>query len=269
MSPKITKIFGPKPGRTLAVFAGVHGNELAGIKALNNLEERLALSAGTVYLVLANIKAIEEETRYIEKNLNRCFIKGNSGSTYEDGLARELMDLLDQCDALLDLHGYNGPEDQPFLICEPNALELASKLNFSIVSSGWTSCSPGGADGYMFSKGKMGICAECGSNLRPEDYVALAEQTVLQFLQYFELIEETVPLSSVSQSNVTAVQVVKRTKEDFAFTKNFRNFEKLEPGVVFAHDGDQYYRADVGQCIIFPRPNAQIGEEVFTIGKIT
>ena len=268
MNPEITTVRGKLPGRTVAVFAGIHGNEPAGVLAVTKLIGALRIDAGTVHFVIANPKAVEQNVRFTEKNLNRCFINGNTGAVYEDGLARELMKLLDGCDALLDLHGYNGPEDRPFLICEKESFDLACKFNFEIISSGWSVSEPGGTDGYMHAQNKIAICAECGSNFYPEKYIGLAEKTILQFLGYFGIIASLPEDTLRSRLHINVDRFIKKTSSRFAFDKEYQNFDKLETGKIFATDGEIKYVAREGEYIIFHRPNTEIGQEACVIGRL-
>lgn len=269
MRPDVITIRGPKAGKTVAIFAGVHGNERAGIRAVQELGKTLTITSGVAHLVLANPRAIAKGVRYCDKNLNRCFLKDNSGQTYEDELARTLMPLLDESDALLDLHSYSGPEDQPFLIGEANCFELASYLNFPIISNGWSTNEPGSTDGYMYTQGKIGLCAECGSNFRSEEYVSLALQTVEAFLWFFGLTARPTNPERFPQRLVTVLRAEHKHTAGFAFTKEYTNFEELPEGEIFAVDGPTEYRAGPKECIIFPRPNAAIGDEAFLIGSVT
>ena len=75
MTKDIITITGAEPGPTVAIFAGVHGNERAGVYALEALIPRLTITRGTLYLVFANPAAIEANVRMVNKNLNRCFLR--------------------------------------------------------------------------------------------------------------------------------------------------------------------------------------------------
>jgi len=268
MNPSIVTIKGQKPGKTIAVFAGIHGDELAGVEAVTSASEIVEITSGIVHFVIANPQAVKDKVRFTEKNLNRCFVKNNTGQTYEDGLARQLMALLDKSDALLDLHGYNGPEDRPFLICEAESFDLASKLDFGVVSSGWSATEPGGTDGYMHAQSKIAICAECGSNFRADQYADLATGTINQYLRFFGAINQPLESKSRPQQFIKVVDVVKKQTDTLVFSRPFSNFDLLEPGEIFATDGDKKYQAGKNQVIIFPRPKAKIGDEAFVLGEV-
>ncbi len=263
----IIKKTGKKSGKTLAIFAGVHGNEKAGVLALEKILKNIKILKGKVYFVFANIQAIEKNTRYIEKNLNRCFLEGNIGDTYEDKRARELMPILDECDVLLDLHASPTKKTTPFVICERNSLDIVKNLDFEIISFGWNDIEPGATDGYMLKQGKIGICLECGSWHESENNINLAEQSVYQFLQYFGVIQEREKFSRRQQKFLQVQKAVLKETNNFNFFRSFYDFERLKENELIATDGEKEYRAKKNECIIFANPKKKIGEEVFILGK--
>lgn len=258
---------GKKPGKTVAVFAGVHGNEKAGVLALQELLPSFEIDAGIVHFVFANPEAIQKNTRYIQHNLNRLFTRSVSGQSLEHKRAEELMDLLDSCDALLDLHESNSEKTTPFIICEGEALAYAKYFDFPIVSSGWNALEPGGADGYMFEQGKVGITLECGSVTNHTSNVVLAKKSVETFLKLFSLIKYSGALPLFSQKHVIVNFVAKKMTDQFSFVKSFNDFDLLPIGEKFATDGTKEYFAKKGQYIIFPRDNKKIGEEAFLLAS--
>ncbi len=268
MTKDVIKKIGKKTGKTLAVFSGVHGNEKAGVIAMKKIVKEVEIVAGQVYFVFANPVAIEKNIRQIEKNLNRCFIAGNKDETLEGRRARELMPILDECDALLDLHASPNENSTPFIIAEKGAHDLATKLDFEILSWGWDVIEPGATDGYMYWQGKPAICLECGSITESNGKANLAEKSVYQFLQYYGCISKNIPYSQRQQKKIEAKKAVFKITNDFYFTKKFADFEILVPGEVFARDGKQAYIAGENECIIFPHPETAIGEEVFVIGRV-
>lgn len=156
-TPKITKIDSGKSGKTVAIFGGVHGNEKAGILTVDFLIENLKINQGVVYLVHANPEAINQNVRFLEKNLNRCFIKREKSKCHEEFLADELMAILDKCDALLDLHAYRDDSDRDitFAFTADDGLELASKMHISKVITNIDD----------FEKGFNFACSKQGSKL--------------------------------------------------------------------------------------------------------
>lgn len=267
ITSKVIEIDSGKPGPSLAIFAGVHGNEKAGVYALQKLLPNLKPTRGKLYIAFANPEAIQANVRMVNKNLNRCFKPDNTGTLAEDKRARELMKVLDKCDALLDLHMFYDDNGLPFVICEDNAIDIARKFDVSIISTNWTNAEPGASDGYMFKQGKIGICVECGPISKAEEYIDIATKTIYQFLRYFDASPKKVSFSKMPKRVVLAEKSIYKSSEHFALKKGYKNFGQLKSGEVIAKDGNIKYVARENECIIFPHYNAQIGEEAYIIGK--
>lgn len=267
ISSKITVLAGSKPGPNLAIFAGVHGDELAGVLALQELLPYLKITRGKLFVAFANPLGIEQNVRAVNKNLNRCFIKDNQGTTPEDERARELMKVLDKCDALLDLHMFSDDNGRPFVICEDNAIDIAQKFEVDIVSTNWAAAEPGGSDAYMYLSGKIGICVECGPRSKAEEYKDMAIKTIYQFLKYFKMTNKRVEFSTKPKRTIKAWQTVYKKSEKFVLKKDLHNFDTLKNGQVIATEASKKYRAKSGEFIIFPNYRAGVGDEAYIIGK--
>ncbi len=263
---EIIEITSGKPGPTLAIFAGVHGNETAGVLALEEVIPELKLAKGKIFLAYANPPALAKNVRMINKNLNRCFYKGNNGNTPEDVRARELMNVLDKCDALLDIHMFYDDDGSPFVICEENAIKVAEIFDVDVISTNWTETEPGGADGYMFENGKIGICLECGPISKAAEYKNFAKVSIYQYLSYYGLINNSVGYSLKKKRIIKSIKAVIKDTELFSLLPGFTNFQKLNAGELIAKNKDIYFIAKKNECIIFPHYNARVGEEAYIIG---
>ena len=73
----IGKIKGSKPGPTVVFFAGIHGNESAGVQALTKVFSNVMEGdiTGTMYGIAGNIPALQKGQRYLDKDLNRIWTK--------------------------------------------------------------------------------------------------------------------------------------------------------------------------------------------------
>ncbi|MEW4922307.1 succinylglutamate desuccinylase/aspartoacylase family protein [Algibacter sp. 2305UL17-15] len=98
---------------TVVFFAGVHGNEKAGVVALKQVYNRLDQKGlkGNVYGVLGNLKALESNQRYIDADLNRLWTKDSIDEILtKEHLhteEQELKALFKQLEHILSLH--TGP----------------------------------------------------------------------------------------------------------------------------------------------------------------
>lgn len=109
----IHKIQGENTGPTLVFFGGIHGNEKAGIKAIEQSLIKIEASKvnGSIYGITGNILALQQNRRFIEKDLNRQWTKDKlkvleqlKNAENEDAEQKELYDLLN-----LILESHNGP----------------------------------------------------------------------------------------------------------------------------------------------------------------
>ena len=69
------EIKGSLNGPTIVFFGGIHGNEPAGIFALEEVLSKLDKRNvnGNIYAISGNLKALKEGKRYINKDLNRMW----------------------------------------------------------------------------------------------------------------------------------------------------------------------------------------------------
>ena len=71
----IGEIIGDINAPTIVFFAGIHGNEKAGVFALQNVFKQLKKEnvKGSIYGVLGNLEALHTNQRYIDEDLNRLW----------------------------------------------------------------------------------------------------------------------------------------------------------------------------------------------------
>lgn len=254
-----------RTGKTLAVFCGVHGNEKAGIFAVKKILKDVKIKSGTVYFVFANPRAIKQNKRFIEKNLNRCFVNKRKGNSYEEKRAIRLMKIMDKSDALLDVHASNNPKTTPFAITD-NGLDIVKNMNFKIIATGFDDVEPGATDGYMKRKKKVGICLECGYSGKSKRHTELAYNSIIQFLQYFDAIEKILPESKVKQKVLIVDKAQKVTSNKFKLTKTFADFQTIKKGSIIARDEFKKYIAEKEGVILFGTPGKPIGAEAYILG---
>jgi len=114
----LTTVFhGARPGRVLALTAGVHGFEYPPILAAQRLRDRIdpATLSGTVILVrLAHVNAFEQRVPFVNpfdrKNLNRMF-PGTADGTQAERIAWTLTtEVIRRADLHVELHSGDGAE---------------------------------------------------------------------------------------------------------------------------------------------------------------
>jgi uncharacterized protein len=145
-----------RPGPRLIVTGAVHGNEIAGTRAIERAIAELdagrwALQRGSLTLMpVCNPLAYALQRRHGDRNLNRRLLPTAHPQDFEDQVANRLCPLLAAHDVLLDLHSFRSP-GQPFVLrgpannsgpLEPFAHEaaearLAAHVGVTRVVEGW------------------------------------------------------------------------------------------------------------------------------------
>ncbi|PTM16934.1 MAG: hypothetical protein DA446_09765 [Bacteroidetes bacterium] len=89
-------IQGAAEGPLLVLFAGIHGNEPAGIRAIDGLAEELMARSeeflGTLYVITGNQRALELGVRYIDTDLNRLWERVDVDAPEGVGIASDAQD---------------------------------------------------------------------------------------------------------------------------------------------------------------------------------
>ena len=273
MQEEIVELKGSLPGLTSMVLAGVHGDEVCGVRALEKLLSELQIENGRVFFGYGNPRAIHENVRYVEANLNRMFktaqdISDQDGRSYEYARAQFLKTYMDQSGALLDVHASFVPESRRFVICESNAQDIVSHLPFDLVVSGFDAIEPGGTDYYMNQRGTIGVCVECGY-LGDATSVAIAEEAILAFLAARGHIgrSDRIHQDLTLRSHIRMKRIYLTKTDRFRLQKPFGDFERIAAGQLIAHDGDVDVVAEHDGVILFARNPGSIGEEAFLFGE--
>lgn len=121
---RIHSIRALQPGPRLIVLGAVHGNEIAGTRAIERVLTEIDSSAlrivrGTVTFVpIANPLAYQTGQRIGDRNLNRNLRPNPNPRDNEDRIANVLCPLLAQHDVLLDLHSFQAI-GEPFAMIGP------------------------------------------------------------------------------------------------------------------------------------------------------
>ncbi len=121
---KSVRYQGQAPGPALIVLGAVHGNEVCGTAAIQQVMQaldsgQLAITAGSVTFVpITNPLAYAKNERSGDRNLNRNLYPKAEPEDFEDHIANWLCPLLASHDVLLDLHSFHTP-GQPMVMMGP------------------------------------------------------------------------------------------------------------------------------------------------------
>lgn len=257
---KSSKNKGPK----VIIFSGIHGDEVSGVKALDELVPKLKIIKGEVYFVYSNLEAIKRDKRFVEYNLNRCFLDKQTKtmkSTLEGRTAKQLLKILKHCDYSLDLHSSKSSKNKPYLICEKNCLDFLDCFPTKIVLLGTSKTHPGATDGYMFSKNKIGFCVESGLH-KSKSSINIAKKSVTNFLKKLKMIKgegEFFGKEKVYQAEF----MYKNKSSQFKLARKFSDFEKMNKKTLIGLDGSKKIYLKKNEVILFPSNTKKIGGECF------
>ena len=270
MKDEVIELMGAQPGPTSIILVGVHGNEVCGVEAVEAMLPRLRIEKGCVFVAYGNPRAIEQNVRFTEANLNRMFksdklLSDAERESYEYQRAQFLKQYLDQVDALLDVHASFTPGSRRFIICEQNAKAITRLLPLDVTVSGFDHVQPGGTDCYMNTNGKIGVCVECGF-LGDASSTKIAEESIRAFLQARGHVsgEER---ECEDQSNIHIYMLYRTKTDSFVLTKPFADFEKVSAGQVIGTDGEKEVIAPKDGVILFALDVHMAGGEAFLLGE--
>jgi len=265
---KVIEKQGEKFGKVSVILAGVHGNESPGIRAFDEILPNLKIEFGKVIFIYANLEAIKQNKRFIEKNLNRCFFKNQSvdiKQTLEGETAKEIMSYLDSADFALDLHASFTEDSIPFVICDEMQIKNANIFDSEIVSYNWDSFEPGSTDNYMNLQNKPCFCFECGY-LGNEKAVEDAKKAIYNFLIFTGNINGEI-LKSENQRYLRIKDLFINKKGLFRKSRYFKDFEKVNEKVIIGLEGDKIITIDKNNIVLFLRDSEKLNEECFLVAE--
>ena len=240
-------------GKNILILCGVHGNELTGIKTFDYFKKQsLKIKNGKVTFLLCNRKAIELNCRYVEENLNRCFLLNrNKIGTYEEKVAEIIKEIMQDYDICLDLHNSTSKHSESFVICEQNAYKYIQNFPCRKVVCGFDTFEPGGTDYYMNLIGKIGICVECGpiNNKNSINFTKKLIKALLINTKSINLINSEINLNN--NFGIFKLSFVYISKHEFLLNKNFSDFQEVNKNELIGLEGNKKVLAPFKGYILF------------------
>ncbi len=258
-------------GPTSVIIAGIHGNEPCGVEAFLEVVPNLHIEHGKVIFVLGNPKALRENKRSTELNLNRAFrpsrfYNKKQKSTYEYKRAQFLKKIFLKGDVALDIHSTRNP-GKPFIICEKSGYGIVQNFSktFVRIVGGFGGVEPGATDDFMGDNGKIGIGVECGQHNSPMAK-EVAKSAIQAFLESRGHIKPTKKLKSLKRE-IIHIHSIHITKENFIPSRKFKDFEKASKGTLLGTDGNTKITLKKDSIILFLHECKTPGEEAFLLAK--
>ena len=186
----------------VVIVGGNHGNEFTGIylvKKFHNHPDLVHRSSFETLSLLGNPQAIAARVRYVEKDLNRCFVQLNNqdkSANYEELRAQEIQTILkpkipDIEDVIIDLHTTTSNMSLCIILGNrhPVLLELAAVLSaINPLVKVYLHEQPKGS-GFLRSLSDLGFALEVGpvpQSILNAELFQQTEQLIYTSLDYFE-----------------------------------------------------------------------------------
>lgn len=290
----IGKIEGHKKGPTMVFFGGIHGNETAGVFALNTVFSALDRKdiSGTLYAITGNISALKENKRYVNNDLNRLWfserIKEIQDKTSLNTEEAELLELFKI------IHDILETETGPFYFIDFHTTSSKTipfiTINDALINRKFSSLFPvplvlgieeyleGPLLSYINQLGYVSLGFESGqhdekeavSNSQAFIYLALvyakamSQNAITGFPIYYQQLKE----QCHNIKDTFEVSYLHRVKpaDNFKMVSGFKSFEKISKKAILAHDINGEIISKHNARIFMPLYQ-KIGEEGFFIIK--
>lgn len=210
MALNVQVIHGRNDGPTVFVSAAVHGDEIIGVEIIRRLirTPQMKALAGTLICVpVVNTFGFITQSRYLpdRRDLNRSFPGGQGGSLAARLAALFMTEIVDRCDAGIDLHSaavhrINLPQIRVDTSV-PQALELAKVFAAPIIVH--SALRDGSLREAAHAHGKPVIVYESGEALRfDETALRLGVKGILRVLGQLGMIRADKRLTATLKSEI-------------------------------------------------------------------
>lgn len=284
---------GGSPGHLLICTAGLHGNELAGIKALEYVFKMLEVEHitnpqfqfhGRLVGIAGNIQAMEQGKRYIKQDMNRMWMPDNVARIRRtpphllEPEERELRDMVQHIDeemahrpeapvVVLDLHTTTA-DGGIFCIAteDPESVRIASELHAPVIL-GMLHGIRGTTMHYfrreVIPRDITAFAFESGQHEDPKS-VNRSIAAIIACLRALDMVDpkhvESVHdqvLIDYSAGLPRIAELIQayqiQDEESFEILPDFRNFQPVTRGQLLAYDAGQAVHAIEDSLILMPR----------------
>ncbi len=259
-----------KPGPHVTLLAIVHGNEIAGAIVLDRLlRAGLTPTRGKLTFGFVNLAAYERfdprhptVSRFIDEDINRLWepvVLDSARHSVELDRAREIRQLIDTVDVLLDLHSMLWPSD-PLILCgtSPKGKSLA----FGVGIPGLVVADQGHVSGrriidYPRFADAATTCAgnlvEAGQHWE-QATVGTMFASVAGLLRYLNMVDQHPALPGPvahGQRFAEVTAAVTAASSNFAFVQPYRGGDIIpRRNTLIALDGETEIRTPYDDCLL-------------------
>ncbi|MEM6781865.1 MAG: succinylglutamate desuccinylase/aspartoacylase family protein [Pseudomonadota bacterium] len=273
-------------GPRFTVLGAIHGNEPCGPEAIRRVmadieSGNIKITKGTLVLApVCNPRAVEQDVRFTERNMNRSFYPKDNTLTYEDVLQNALCPTLEQADYLLDLHSYTSPGEAMLIadggLDNPDYKAFVQACGVPRVIFGFAEAAANnddaedplheqGTNGYARSHGGHALTLECGNHTHPRAG-DVGYQSILNLLGYLNMaeIDEGLHIKDLPEADPYTAKIdkiVMKTR-DGRFLHPMKNMDFVKDGTELAafEDGEKIVMPYDGY-VVMPKEDIDIGYE--------
>jgi predicted deacylase len=259
---------GPLDGPHVALLALMHGNEIAGAIALDQLLlSDLRPTRGRLTFGFVNLEAFARfdprqptASRFVDEDINRVWELGvldGPRQSCELERARAIRPLIDTVDVLLDLHSMLWPSD-PLILCgtapQGRALALGIGTPALVVADRGHVGGRRIIDYPRFAEaGRAANLVEAGQHWHP-DTVAMSLACIAGLLRHLDMVANDAlppPPAGVIQRFATVTEVVTAATSSFAFVQKYRGGDVVaRRHTLIALDGEREVRTPHDDCLL-------------------
>ncbi|MEM9142965.1 MAG: succinylglutamate desuccinylase/aspartoacylase family protein [Bacteroidota bacterium] len=296
----IGDIRGKDKGPTLLFFGGIHGNEHAGVKALEHvfhkLEKRAFKVRGNAMGIRGNLPALLREKRFIGNDLNRMWTdsqinaildKTSRERTIEEGELSELLQIITNSLSTLeppfffvDFHTTSS-KTMPFITINDALINRKFSSLFPVpIILGIEEYLQGPMLSYINEKGYVSLGFESGQHTEPnavKNSIAflwlslvfsgfMEKNAVPDFDVHFRRLQES------ARANMHFYEITYRhalgKNNTFRMKTGFHSFQGVKKGTVLARDGGKEIKALSDTIVFMPLYQEQGQEGFFLVRRI-
>lgn len=295
---------GPAKGPLLLAFGGIHGNEPAGVKALQKVFQMIEAEyetnpsfhfKGRMVGIAGNLLALKQEVRFIDRDLNRLWLEEVIQNKFDNPSFPEIEELqavlkivkeeIDQYQpqeiVVLDLHTTTA-KGGIFIIPGPSPLSLKLAQEFPVPNLLGALERTTGSTLHYFNSENLGISTrsilfESGQH---EDPLSI-DRAIAAIIHCLKIIgcvahrdvdnRHLQLLISYSRDLPQVCQIIEvhsiQESDGFVMIPGFKNFHPVQKGTLLANDKNGPIYAKENGYILMPHYQKQ-GEDGFYLVKV-
>ncbi|MFV8225752.1 succinylglutamate desuccinylase/aspartoacylase domain-containing protein [Christiangramia aquimixticola] len=282
-------------GPLLFVTGGIHGNEPSGVLALQRvfkeLEKTKPSIKGKIVGVAGNKKALNENKRFIDEDLNRTWteenVQKNDPKSHEEKEMFEIIDVLNDYSKagyskryFLDCHTTSSASLPYVSVQEVNDNdEWAHKFPTYIIR-GFSDIITGDIDHYLSRTGMTGFVFEAGQHTDERSvenhegviWLALKEACDLDLSKistYPECVERFTKKNAPEQKTFEIIhRHGLKEGETFKMEPGYENFQKIKKGELLAKQNGEEVISEWDAYIFMPLYQSQGDDGFFVVQEV-